>query len=174
MCVVGLFMVIWYVVFMIFFFVWVKEVLVVKFMGGIGVVLSELMQLVKNVVKCLSFVFYFVFLMFYCDVLNVFYGFGGVYVVLVLDWLIILFGVFGILVVILVVVFIYIGGFCDKCFGLKLVILFNIWMLIIVCVVIVGMLCESFYGILLVEGFGLFDLIFMVFGVIIGVLGGVV
>lgn len=171
---VGPFTAIWYVVFMIPFFAWVKEAPAAKSTGGIGAALSELMQSVKNVAKRPSLASYLASSMFYRDALNALYGFGGVYAVLVLDWSITLLGVFGILAAISAAVFTYIGGLCDKRFGPKPVILFNIWMLIIVCVVIVGMSRESFYGIPLAEGSGLPDLTLMVLGAIIGASGGAV
>lgn len=155
---VGPFTAIWYVVFMIPFFAWVKEAPAAKSTGGIGAALSGLMQSVKNVAKRPSLASYLASSMFYRDALNALYGFGGVYAVLVLDWSITLLGVFGILAAISAAVFTYIGGLCDKRFGPKPVILFNIWMLIVVCVVIVGMSRESFYGIPLAEGSGLPDL----------------
>ncbi|QTN37267.1 MFS transporter [Cognatishimia activa] len=171
---VGPFTAIWYVVFMIPFFAWVKEAPAEKSSGGIGAALSGLMQSVKNVAKRPSLASYLASSMFYRDALNALYGFGGVYAVLVLDWSITLLGVFGILAAISAAVFTYIGGLCDKRFGPKPVILFNIWMLIIVCVVIVGMSRESFYGIPLAEGSGLPDLTLMVLGAIIGASGGAV
>ncbi|MCH2249164.1 MAG: MFS transporter [Cognatishimia sp.] len=171
---VGPFTAIWYVVFMIPFFAWVKEAPAAKSTAGIGAALSGLMQSVKNVAKRPSLASYLASSMFYRDALNALYGFGGVYAVLVLDWSITLLGVFGILAAISAAVFTYIGGLCDKRFGPKPVILFNIWMLIIVCVVIVGMSRESFYGIPLAEGSGLPDLTLMVLGAIIGASGGAV
>ena len=171
---VGPFTAIWYVVFMIPFFAWVKEAPAAKSSAGIGAALSGLMQSVKNVAKRPSLASYLASSMFYRDALNALYGFGGVYAVLVLDWSITLLGVFGILAAISAAVFTYIGGLCDKRFGPKPVILFNIWMLIIVCVVIVGMSRESFYGIPLAEGSGLPDLTLMVLGAIIGASGGAV
>lgn len=171
---VGPFTAIWYVVFMIPFFAWVKEAPAEKSSGGIGSALRGLMQSVKNVAKRPSLASYLASSMFYRDALNALYGFGGVYAVLVLDWSITLLGVFGILAAISAAVFTYIGGLCDKRFGPKPVILFNIWMLIIVCVVIVGMSRESFYGIPLAEGSRLPDLTLMVLGAIIGASGGAV
>jgi UMF1 family MFS transporter len=171
---VGPFTAIWYVVFMIPFFAWVKEAPATKSSPGIGSALSGLLQSIKNVAKRPSLASYLASSMFYRDALNALYGFGGVYAVLVLDWSITLLGVFGILAAISAAVFTYIGGLCDKRFGPKPVILFNIWMLIIVCVVIVGMSRESFYGIPLAEGSGLPDLTLMVLGAIIGASGGAV
>ena len=171
---VGPFTAIWYVVFMIPFFAWVKEAPAAKVSGGVGSALKGLMQSIKSVAKRPSLASYLASSMFYRDALNALYGFGGVYAVLVLDWSITLLGVFGILAAISAAVFTYIGGLCDKRFGPKPVILFNIWSLIIVCVVIVGMSRESFYGIPLPEGSGLPDLTLMVLGAIIGASGGAV
>ncbi|WP_370229350.1 MFS transporter [Cognatishimia sp.] len=171
---VGPFTAIWYVVFMIPFFAWVKEAPAAKVSGGVGSALKGLMQSIKSVAKRPSLASYLASSMFYRDALNALYGFGGVYAVLVLDWSITLLGVFGILAAISAAVFTYIGGLCDKRFGPKPVILFNIWALIIVCVVIVGMSRESFYGIPLPEGSGLPDLTLMVLGAIIGASGGAV
>lgn len=171
---VGPFTAIWYVVFMIPFFAWVKEAPSKSSNTGVGAALKGLMQSIKNVAQRPSLAAYLGSSMFYRDALNALYGFGGVYAVLVLDWSITLLGVFGILAAISAAVFTYVGGLCDKRFGPKPVILFNIWALIVVCVVIVGMSRESFYGIPLAEGSGLPDLTLMVLGAIIGASGGAV
>ena len=171
---VGPFTAIWYVVFMIPFFAWVKERPVAPKMGGMAAALSGLWASVKSVARRPSAATYLASSMFYRDALNALYGFGGVYAVLVLDWSITQLGVFGILAAISAAVFTYIGGLCDKRFGPKPVILFNIWALIFVCTVIVGMSRESFYGIPLAEGSTLPDVTLMVLGAIIGASGGAV
>jgi UMF1 family MFS transporter len=171
---VGPFTAIWYVVFMIPFFAWVKERPVAPKMGGMAAALSGLWASVKSVARRPSAATYLASSMFYRDALNALYGFGGVYAVLVLDWSITQLGVFGILAAISAAVFTYIGGLCDKRFGPKPVILFNIWALIFVCTVIVGMSRESFYGIPLAQGSTLPDVTLMVLGAIIGASGGAV
>lgn len=171
---VGPFTAIWYAVFMIPFFAWVKEPPVTAQRAGFGVAMGELRQSLKNVIKRKSLSFYLASSMFYRDALNALYGFGGVYAGLVLDWSITQIGIFGIIAAIAAAVFTWLGGVCDKKYGPKPVILFNIWMLIFVCTIIVGMSRDSFFGIPLAADSQLPDLIFMVLGAIIGASGGAV
>lgn len=171
---VGPFTAIWYAVFMIPFFAWVKEPPVTAQRAGFSVAMGELRQSLKNVIKRKSLSFYLASSMFYRDALNALYGFGGVYAGLVLDWSITQIGIFGIIAAIAAAVFTWLGGVCDKKYGPKPVILFNIWMLIFVCTIIVGMSRDSFFGIPLAADSQLPDLVFMVLGAIIGASGGAV
>ena len=171
---VGPFTAIWYAIFMIPFFAWVKEPSVEVKKAGFGAAMGELGQSLKNVIKRKSLAYYLASSMFYRDALNALYGFGGVYAGLVLDWSITQIGIFGIIAAIAAAVFTWIGGICDKRYGPKPVILFNIWMLILVCSIIVGMSRDSFFGIPLAADSSLPDLVFMVLGAIIGASGGAV
>ena len=171
---VGPFTALWYVVFMLPFFAWVRETQPKKSKAGISTALRELFQSIKNVAKRGSLAAYLASSMFYRDALNALYGFGGVYAVLVLDWSTPQLGVFGVIAIIAAAVFTWVGGIYDRRFGPKPVILVNIWILIFVCVTIVGMSRESFFGMPLAEGSTLPDTVFMVLGAVIGASGGAV
>jgi UMF1 family MFS transporter len=171
---VGPFTAIWYVVFMLPFFAWVKETGPKEDKGGVATALRELAQSIKNVRHRGSLAAYLASSMFYRDALNALYGFGGVYAALVLDWSTPQLGVFGLIAIIAAAVFTWFGGICDSRFGPKPVILFNIWVLIVVCVVIVGMSRESFFGVPLADGSSLPDTVFLFLGAIIGASGGAV
>ena len=111
--------------------------------------------------------------MLYRDALNGFYGFGGTYAVLVLDWQITQVGVFGIVSAISAVVLSFVGGRLDHRMGPKPVITAAILILSAVCVTVALMNRQSVFGIPLAEGSNLPDLIFMGCGILIGGLGGI-
>lgn len=174
---VGPFTAIWYVIFMIPFFAWVKETSTPKpaqSRPGLGHALTELWASIKVIVTKRSLAAYLASSMFYRDALNALYGFGGVYAVLVLDWTTTKIGIFGIIAAIAAAFFTWLGGICDKRYGPKPVILFNIWALIFVCTVIVGMSRDSFFGMPLAPDSSLPDLVFFTLGAVIGASGGAV
>ncbi|MEL7211388.1 MAG: MFS transporter [Pseudomonadota bacterium] len=170
---VGPFVAIWFMVFMIPFFLWVRETPKARVPGDkIGDALKQLGKTLRNILKRRSLAAYLLSSMFYRDALNALYGFGGVYATLVLDWSIIMIGVFGIIGAITAAVATYIGGLCDRRFGPKPVIITTILILIAVCVVIVGMSREQLFGVPLAEGSSLPDIIFYICGASIGGAGG--
>lgn len=172
---VGPFSAIWYLVFMTFFFRWVKEVpKPSKTAATVKAALSELGQTIRNLPKNRSLAAYLGSSLFYRDALNGLYGFGGVYATLVLDWSIINIGVFGIVGATTAAVFSWLGGKADQKYGPKPVIILCILVLMLVCSVIVGMSRESLFGIPLEAGSGLPDIIFFICGGFIGAAGGAI
>mgnify|MGYP001791056920 FL=1 len=170
---VGPFVAIWYLIFMIPFFLWVREAPKPRVEGDkIRDALKQLGTTLRNILKRRSLAAYLLSSMFYRDALNALYGFGGVYATLVLDWSIIMIGVFGIVGAITAAVSAYVGGLFDRRLGPKPVIIFTILILITVCVVIVGMSREMLFGMPLAEGSSLPDIIFYVCGAAIGGAGG--
>jgi len=111
--------------------------------------------------------------MLYRDSLNGLYGFGGIYAVGVLGWDITQIGVFGIVAAISGAFFSWAGGFADRRFGPKPVILLCIIVLIGVCSTIVSTSREEVLGMAIAEGSTLPDTVFYVCGVIIGAAGGI-
>ena len=164
----------WFAIFMIPYFLWVRDDPVNSARAGFGSALSSLRTLLASLLKRLSLSAYLGSSMFYRDALNGLYGFGGVYATLVLDWNIVQIGVFGIIALISAIVFSWVGGRLDRRLGPKPVIIVAIWGLIGVCVLIVGMSRTQIFGIALPEGSSLPDLIFFGCGVLTGGLGGVV
>lgn len=170
--VVGPFIAIWYVIFMIPYFLWVREPRPTVHQGGFSAAIQDLKQSIANIMKRKSLAAFLGSSMLYRDALNALYGFGGVYAKLVLGWSLMNIAIFGIVAAIAAGAFTYLGGVMDGRFGPKPVIKVCVWVLIAVCVVIVGMSRESFFGLPLVEGSSLPDLVFYVCGATIGGAGG--
>lgn len=169
---VGPFTTIWFIVFMIPFFLWVRDPIKQNPQGGMGTALRNLGGSLAAVPKQSSLFAYLASSMFYRDALAAIYSFGGTYAALVLDWQITTVGIFGIISAISAAVFTWAGGQADRRFGPKPVIVVTVWILILVCAVIVGMSREAVFGVPLPEGSGLPDLIMFGLGAIIGGAGG--
>lgn len=168
---VGPFTALWYLLFMIPFFLWVRDTPHDN-PGNTRSALSELARSIKSVAHRRSLASYLASSMFYRDSLNALYAFGGVYATLVLNWSITMIGVFGIVGAISAMVFTWVGGHADRRFGPKPVIRFNIVILIVVTAVIVGMSRQSFFGVPLAEGSPVPDIVFYILGAAIGAAGG--
>lgn len=169
---VGPFSAIWYIVFMIPFFLWVKEP---KMTGGrihIGAALASLAELLKGLRFRKSLSAYLASSLAYRDALNALYAFGGVYASNVLNWSITQIGVFGILGGITAMLASWVGGRIDKRFGPRFVIGWSIVVLILVCIVIVGMTRDSLWGIAMDPASNTSDIIFYICGGLIGAAGG--
>ena len=168
---VGPFVAIWFAVFMIPYFLWVRED---RKSRSTTTATSTFAQVGKSVRKFASRPSLASFLggsMFYRDALNGLYGFGGTYALLVLDWEITQIGVFGIVSVVSAAALSWVGGRLDRRFGPKHVIVGAVLLLVAVCVVITGMTKTSIFGVTVGEG--LPDTAFLICGVLIGGLGGI-
>ncbi|MEP2781839.1 MAG: MFS transporter [Pseudoruegeria sp.] len=164
---------VWFAVFMIPFFIWVKEPAPdkpVRF--KLNVALRDLMKTIKALPNNRSLAAYLGSSMFYRDALNGLYTFGGIYALGVLGWSVVEVGVFGITAAITGAIFAYIGGHADARFGPKPVINTSIIMLLIACLAIVSISRSSIMGIVLPEGSSLPDILFYICGAIIGGAGG--
>ncbi|MDG3041203.1 MFS transporter [Roseicyclus marinus] len=170
---VGPFIAIWYVVFMIPFFLWVREPRRAATHASFGAALGDLWGTVKSLPGRVSLFAYLGSSMFYRDALNALYGFGGTYAVLVLNWSVTQVGIFGIIGAVTSALATWLGGKADSALGPKPVIVGAIVTLIAVCAVILGMSRESLWGIALAEGSGVPDVVFYICGAIIGGAGGV-
>lgn len=164
----------WYAVFMIPYFMWVRDKPRTGPRGTVPDAFSQLRALIASLWHRLSLSAYLGSSMFYRDALNGLYGFGGVYAALVLNWDIIKIGVFGIVALISSVIFSWLGGKADRRLGPKPVIIYAIWVLIGICIIIVNMSRTHFFGVELAAGSNLPDLMFFGCGVLIGGMGGVV
>lgn len=170
---VGPFMAIWYALFVIPFFLYVRDDKAeAQPAPKIGRVFGDLFDTLKEVTKRKSTAFFLIASMFYRDALNALYAFGGVYATLVLDWEITQLGAFGIISVITAAVATWVGGRFDAKVGPKPVIIVCILMLIVVSSLIVGMSRTQLLGIPLAEGSNIPDIIFFVCGSVIGGAGG--
>lgn len=172
---VGPFIGIWYAIFIIPFFLWVRDSPNAQAKPtNISAVAGSLWDTLKSVGQRKSLLNFLVGSMLYRDALNALYAFGGVYAALVLDWGTIQIGTFGIIAAIAAAVSTWLGGLADQRYGPKPVILVAVWILIVVSVFIVGMSREQLFGIPLAAGSGLPDIIFYICGVCIGGAGGAV
>ena len=170
---VGPFVAIWFAVFMIPYFLWVRESHIPKRRHSFSAAMSMLGQSIRGLGKRKSLAAFLGSSMFYRDALNGLYGFGGVYATLVLDWNITLIGIFGIVSAIAAAVLSWLGGRFDSRLGPKPVITGSIIGLILVILTIVMMDRESLYGIPLAEGSKVPDIVMFTCGVIIGGFGGI-
>lgn len=164
---------VWFAVFMIPFFMWVKEPRIPGSPGGMGTALTQLGRTLRSLPERKSLFAYLGGSMLYRDALAALYGFGGTYAVLVLDWSITQVGIFGIVGAVTAGIFSWLGGKLDSRIGPKPVISLCVVILIVLCIVILSMSREAFFGIPLAEGSGLPDLVFYVCGATIGAAGGV-
>ncbi|MGB0798475.1 MAG: MFS transporter, partial [Planktomarina sp.] len=169
---VGPLIAVWFAVFMVPYFMWVREGKTPNRRGGFSQAMSELKQSLVGMTKRPSLFAFMGSQMLYRDALNGLYAFGGVYAVLVLDWTLTQIGVFGIIGGISAALVTWISGKFDTRFGPRPVINFHIWVLIVVSLIIIGMSRTSFWGIPLPEGSGLPDLMFNICGAAIGGSGG--
>ena len=172
---VGPFSAIWFAVFMIPFFLWVKETpsdaprLRYKFGNG----MRELKQTLVNLPGNPSLLAYLGSSMFYRDALNGMYTFGGIYALGVLNWSITEVGIFGIIAAASGALFCWLGGFADRAMGPKPLIILCCLILMGTAILIVSLSPTSAFGIRLAEGSNLPDILFYVAGMLIGAAGGV-
>ncbi len=172
---VGPFIGIWYAIFIIPFFLWVRDDPNAPTKSTkIGAVAGDLMSTLKSVLHRKSLLNFLVGSMFYRDALNALYAFGGVYAALVLDWQTIQIGKFGIIAAIAAAITTWLSGLADQRYGPKPVIRITVWVLIVVSAIIVGMSREQLFGIPLAEGSQVPDIIFYICGMCIGGAGGAV
>ena len=170
---VGPFVAIWFAIFMIPYFAWVREDRSLKRKLNIAEGFSNLLNSLRSLPARKSLFSYLGASMFYRDALNGLYSFGGTYAVLVLNWNIVKLGQFGIIAAISAALFSWLGGFLDRKWGPKPVIVFMASILTIVCFVIVNTSLTHVFGIAVPEGSNLPDMVFYTCGVFIGGMGGI-
>ncbi|KIT14202.1 MFS transporter [Jannaschia aquimarina] len=184
---VGPFSALWYVIFMVPFFLWVKDPPGSGGRATIAEAWADLKAMLASIPGRTSLMAYLAGSMLYRDALVALYAFGGVYARLVLDWETTQIGVFGIVGAITAAVSAWIGGRLDGAFGPKPVITGAVLVLTTVVILLCGMTPEALFGIPLsdrapLSGAAAFifgaemggaDVIFYVLGAVIGGMGGV-
>lgn len=165
----------WYAVFMIPFFLWVRDPKPIKpAKGATAGALKEVWGTIQNLPQTPSLFAYLGSSMFYRDALNGMYTFGGIYAAGVLNWSVVDVGIFGILAIISGAIFAWVGGRADEKLGPKPVISFCIFVLCGVAIAIVFISREKVFGIAVEETSKLPDVAFYVLGALIGAAGGVI
>ncbi|MBD3786555.1 MAG: MFS transporter [Sphingomonadales bacterium] len=173
--IVGPLTAVWYAVFMIPFFLWVREP---RHPGAVPVVQAareawpELRATLRGLPARRSLSAFLLSSMFYRDALNGIYTFGGLYAAGVLNWSIMQIGIFGILGTITGAIFAWLGGKADDRFGPKAVILVNVVILTAVVIGVVFISRESVFGMPVGPDSSLPDIAFYVMGGLIGACGG--
>ena len=163
----------WYAVFMVPFFLWVKEPKTTPRKGAVRRGLAQLKDTLSRLPRRPSLFAYLASSMFYRDALNGMYAFGGIYAAGVLGWSVVDTGVFGILAIISGALFAWLGGKADTKLGPKPVITGMIVLLTLVAIAIVLVDRDRVFGLPVADGSKLPDLAFYLFGVLIGAGGGV-
>ncbi|SFD87314.1 MFS transporter, UMF1 family [Sulfitobacter brevis] len=171
--IVGPLTALWYVVFMIPFFMYIRDTpnpAAERYQIGNG--LADLGRTLRHLPRHPSLMAYLGSSMFYRDALNGMYTFGGIYALGVLNWSIIDIGIFGILAAVSGAVFCWIGGRVDRRVGPMPVIVTCCIILIFTSGLIISLTPTSVLGIDLGENSPLPDILFYVAGALIGAAGG--
>jgi MFS transporter, UMF1 family len=171
---VGPFTMIWFVVFMIPFFAWVREPAKRGPRRSVADSMRELGRSIRELRQRRSLGAFLIASMFYRDSLNAVYGLGGAYASNVMGWEVVQSGIFGILAAITAAIFSWLGGRLDSRFGPKRVIVISIIALTLVICVMVGLTPSSVFGVQIAEGSAVPDVIFYLCGAVIGAAGGTV
>ncbi|MDO5603867.1 MAG: MFS transporter [Paracoccus sp. (in: a-proteobacteria)] len=169
---VGPFTALWYAVFMIPFFMWVREPATTGQRFSVTATMTGLWRLIAGLRHRPSLGAWLVSSMLSRDALNALYGFGGVYAGTVLGWSVTMSGIFGIVSVIAAALISWLGGHADRRWGPKPVVIVAIIALSAVCVLIIGMERRALFGIALAPGSKLPDALFFLCGALIGGAGG--
>ncbi|MCB2110923.1 MAG: MFS transporter [Defluviimonas sp.] len=169
---VGPFTAIWYVVFMVPFFLWVREPAI---RGGekLGQSFAKLGTALRALKARPSLLYFLIASMFYRDALNATYALGGAFASNVMGWSVIQSGTFGIIAAIAATIASWAGGKLDSSIGPKPVIVLAVAVLAATIVVMMNLTPTSFFGTALAEGSSLPDTVFYGCGVVIGAAGGV-
>lgn len=164
---------IWYVVFMIPFFLWVRDPRPMRAEpGAVREALRGLKQTLLGLPRHRSLFSFLGASLFYRDALNGIFTFGGIYAAGVLKWSVVDIGIFGILAIITGAIFAWLGGRMDSARGPKPVIILCVLILTAVALSVVFVSRESVLGIAVDADSKLPDIAFYVLGGLIGAAGG--
>lgn len=168
---------VWYAIFMIPFFLWVRDVpppAPIPVRQAARQALPELAATLRRLpARHPSLAAYLAGSMFYRDALNGMYVFGGIYAAGVLGWGVTDVGVFGLLAVITGALFAWLGGRADDRFGPKRVIVTTVAILALVALAVAFVTRQSVFGMSVAPDSRLPDLAFYLLGATIGACGGV-
>ncbi|MEL7184278.1 MAG: MFS transporter [Pseudomonadota bacterium] len=184
---VGPFTALWFIVFMVPFFLLVREPKMPKTQVSLALAWADVKSLLAQLPGRPSLSAFLAGSMLYRDGLVALYSFGGTYAVLVLGWETTQVGVFGIVGAITAAIASYIGGGLDEKYGPKPVIVGATLILASVVIVLAFMAPDSLFGVPIPTGwtgtgvvafimgadYGLADVFFLLIGAVIGGAGGV-
>lgn len=166
---------IWYVVFMVPFFLWVRDPAPVKAAkGAVSDAMKGLGRTLKSLPRQKSLFAYLISSMSYRDALNGIYTFGGIYAAGVMEWSVVDTGVFGIIAIISGAIFAWIGGRIDTWFGPKPVITVCIVILIGTTLFLTQLSPTNVMWITVEADSSLPDIAYYCVGVVIGAVGGII
>jgi len=171
----GPFTALWYVVFMVPFVLWVREVpprAGVRLRDAARAAWPDLRTALRALPGRPSLTAFLAASMLYRDALNGIYFFGGIYAAGVLGWSVVDVGVFGILAVIAAAAAAWGGGIADARFGPKPVIATATLALIAVTLAVVFIARDNVLGIPVAPHSRLPDVAFYAAGIVIGAAGG--
>ena len=169
----GIFTALWFAIFMIPYFLWVREKPSTAKQDSVFQALGSVWNSIKGLRQKPSLGVFLLSSMLYRDGLNGLYAFGGVYAGLVLNWEVSQIGAFGVIAALGAAFFSYLGGFADRRFGPKPVIILTILVLMVISFTIINLSPTTFFGVVLSDGTSLPDTVFMICGVFIGGMGGI-
>ena len=170
---VGPFTALWFALFMVPFFLWVREPRVAGRVVSLGGALGDVQALLREVPGRPSLLAWLAGSMLYRDALVALYAFGGTYAALVLNWQTTQIGVFGIVGAVTAAGASWIGGRLDDRRGPKPVIVACVVVLTAVVVVLALTSRDMILGIPLAPGSPAPDIALYVVGAVIGGAGGV-
>ncbi len=173
---VGPFTALWYALFMIPFFLWIRESRpagALPIRQAVASALPELRLTLRHLPDTPSLFAYLASSMFYRDALNGFYVFGGIYAAGVLGWSVVDVGVFGIIAVVFGALCAWLGGKIDDRFGPKPVIRACVLALSALTITVLFISRDNVLGVPVAETSRLPDIAFYVVGAAIGGTGGV-
>ncbi len=166
---------IWYALFMIPFFLWVRvprDPAAMSMGQAVRTALPELLETLRRLPGKRSLFAYLGSSMLYRDALNGIYVFGGIYASGVLGWSVVDVGIFGILAVITGALFAWLGGRADSRFGPKPVIITSVLSLAFISIAIIFVSREAVLGLTVEATSSLPDIAFYILGAGIGAAGG--
>lgn len=172
---VGPFTALWFIVFMIPFFLWVREPRRSgeSIRNAVVRALPDTLATLRALPANRSLMAYLLSSTFYRDALNGMYAVGGIYAAGVLGWSVTSVGVFGILAAITGAIFAWWGGRLDSRLGPKPVIVLSVLLLTLVCLGVIFITREEVFGVSVGPESFLPDLAFYVMGCLIGAGGGI-
>ena len=164
----------WFMLFIIPFFLWVKEPRKrgLPVAAAARAAVPDLMHSLRHLPARQSLFAYLMSSMFYRDALNGIYAFGGIYAAGMLGWQPVQMGIFGIIGALTGALFAWIGGRADGRFGPKPVIVTSLIALTAIALAVVFVSRDQVYGIAVAPGSPLPDVAFFTLGALIGAAGG--